>query len=264
MVTSEGNMRVFVSYCHVDRDPWLDRLLVHLKPLTTAFGIEVFSDRSIDVGEQWFRNIEEALNTSQVAILLISADFLASDFINKEELPRILADAQGRGLLILPVVISSCSFQGHQKLLEFQAVNFDSPLDQQSKGEQEAIFRKVAERVGSIGRAYEIARVKGDVEAQKVAMGRQQELINQLVMFSMSWHIFAFLRDFANNKYSEFLYRSSEHKDLLRFLRDNGFIEMIHLRELRELDNLVGRVIPTPIGRSYVELRERIENTARG
>lgn len=264
MTSSEGKMRVFVSYCHVDKYPWLDRLLVHLKPLTTAFGIEVFSDRSIDIGEQWFESIENALNSSQVAILLISADFLASDFINKEELPRILGDAQGRGLLILPCLISSCSFQAHQRLLEFQAVNLDSPLDQQPKGEQEDIFRRVAERVASIARAYEISRVKERVEEQGELIGKQQELINQLVIFSMSWHIFNFLRDFANNKYSEFLYRSSEHMDLLRFLRDNGFIEMLHLRKLRELDNLVGKVIPTPIGRSYIELRERIESTARG
>jgi hypothetical protein len=263
MIQKEGKARVFISYCHVDREPWLSRLLVHLKPLTTAFGIEVFSDRSIDIGEEWFAKIEEALNSSQVAILLISADFLASDFINREELPRILDNAQGRGLLILPIIVGSCSFMAHQMLLKFQVVNPDAPLKDVTEGEQESIFRKVAERVASIAGAYEISRVKERVEEQRELISNQQNIINQLVIFSMSFHIYNLLRDFAKNKYHEFLYRSSEHEDIIRFLRDNGFIEMVQMRKLREGENIVGKIIPTPIGRFYIEQREKFENTGK-
>jgi hypothetical protein len=219
MIHSESKVRVFISYCKADRDPWLHRLLVHLKPLTRAFGIEVFSDISIDIGEDWFVRIEEALNSSQVAILLISADFLASDFINREELPRILNNAQGRGLIILPIIVSSCSFMAHQMLLKFQVVNPDAPLKDISEGEQESTFRKVAERVASIAGAYEISRVKERVEEQRELISNQQNIINQLVIFSMSFHIYNFLRDFVNNKYHEFHYRSSEHKDIVLLYR---------------------------------------------
>jgi hypothetical protein len=259
MLRDENKVRVFISYCHADRDPWLSRLLVHLKPLTTAFGIEVFSDRSIDLGEEWFVKIQDALTCSQVAILLISADFLASDFINREELPTILKNAQERGLLILPIIVSSCSFMAHQTLLKFQVVNPDAPLKEVTEGEQESTFRKVAERVAAIAGAYEISRVRERVDEQKELISNQQNIINQLVIFSMSFHIYDFLRDFANNKYHEFLYRSSEHKDIIRFLRDNGFIAMVHLRQLQEGENIVGKIVPTPIGRFYLEQRDKFE-----
>jgi cell division protein FtsZ len=72
---------------------------------------------------------------------LVSADFLASDFISEDELPPLLEKAERDGAIILPVVISPCRFVETRNLSQFQAVNDPAkPLLDQSKADQERVF----------------------------------------------------------------------------------------------------------------------------
>ena len=71
---------VFVSYSHRD-EKWLERLQVHLKPLVRAGDIDLWDDTQIRSGEDWKAKIDQALGSARFAVLLVSADFLASDFI---------------------------------------------------------------------------------------------------------------------------------------------------------------------------------------
>lgn len=75
-----------MSYSHADRDA-LDRLLVHLKPLQRNGTLDVWADTQINAGDRWEQEIENALSRAAVAVLLVSADFMASDFIIDNELP---------------------------------------------------------------------------------------------------------------------------------------------------------------------------------
>lgn len=133
---------IFVSYSHSD-DYWLSRLQVHLKPLVRHGRIETWDDTQIQVGDEWRSEIRKAVENCSVAVLLISADFMASDFIDSNELPPLLEAARQRGVRIYPVLVSSSYFEDSE-LSRFQAVNSPSkPLDMVSKGEQEAAFAKL-------------------------------------------------------------------------------------------------------------------------
>src|SRR5687768_10381779 len=112
-------MRVFVSYSHRDRR-WLERLQVHLKPLVRERLIELWDDSQIQAGDRWKDEITRALEAADVAILLVSADFLASDFIANDELPPLLAKAESDGTWILPVIVSPCRFADTESLSRFQ------------------------------------------------------------------------------------------------------------------------------------------------
>jgi hypothetical protein len=93
--------------------------------------IDPWSDERLKPGDDWKREIENALARANTAILLVSADFLASDFITRVELPSLLMAAEKRRCKVVPVIIGPCAFLRIQSLQRFQAVN---PPDQPLRG----------------------------------------------------------------------------------------------------------------------------------
>jgi hypothetical protein len=139
--------KLFISYSHVDT-ACVDRLLVHLKPLERSNTIICWSDKRLGTGDKWKAEIEQNLNDAVIAVLLISADFLASDFIVNNELPPLLIKADSKGLKILPVIVKPCGFRRDPVLSTFQAANDPAtPLLGMTAIEQEAVYDKIAEEI---------------------------------------------------------------------------------------------------------------------
>lgn len=139
--------KVFISYSHQDSD-WLKRLRIHLKPLEREFDIEIWDDTKIKPGSMWKKEIEQAIQSAKVAVLLISADFLASDFITTDELPPLLKAAKEEGAIILSVILSHSRFLKINSLAQFQAVNDpNQPLDSLLRPEQERILVTVTDYI---------------------------------------------------------------------------------------------------------------------
>lgn len=134
---------VFISYSHADTT-YLNRLMIHLRPFEKNGVIDLWVDTKIKVGEKWKDKIKQALDKSALAILLISADFLASDFIIDNELPPLLQAAEKEGKLILPVIIKPCRFIRDEHLSQFQAINDPQiPLSKLDENGREEIYVKV-------------------------------------------------------------------------------------------------------------------------
>lgn len=145
-IPSKG-LRLFISYSHSDTE-CLNRLLVHLKPLERQGLVDCWSDKKIRAGDKWRTQVEENLDSAAVAILLVSADFLASDFIVNNELPPLLMRADAKGIRILPVILKPCGFHRDKVLQNFQAINDPkSPLLALDPIHQESLYDKVAEEV---------------------------------------------------------------------------------------------------------------------
>jgi hypothetical protein len=141
--------KLFVSYSHADR-LWLDRLRVHLRPLDRAGKIDFWDDSRIALGAKWHQEIKNALEGASLAVLLVSADFLASDFICGEELPKLLQAEAARGLRIIPIIVSPCLFTMTPILSEYQAANDPRrALSALSKHEQDEVFVRVAQTIAA-------------------------------------------------------------------------------------------------------------------
>ncbi len=146
-VPEDGRRKIFVSYSHKDRE-WLERLQVHLRPLERDGLVELWDDTRIRTGDEWRKEINDALNSAAAAALLISADFIASDFITSEELPPLLAAAEKKGVKILPLILSPSRFEKIKSLSRFQSVNPPSkPLIGLPKVEQEAYLVKLSDDI---------------------------------------------------------------------------------------------------------------------
>jgi hypothetical protein len=141
-------LTVFVSYSHTD-EAWLKRVQVHLKPLARDGLLELWDDTQIKTGERWREAIKAALERADVAVLLISADFYASDFIANNELPPLLeATRSKRELVIAGLHIGYSRFDRDKILSEYQTVNTpDEPIEDLSRAQQEKIFDKLARRI---------------------------------------------------------------------------------------------------------------------
>jgi hypothetical protein len=85
--------------------------------------MDVWEDSRISPGTPWKEEIDNALRDAQIAVLLVSADFLASDFIADNEVPQLLLNAKNRGTIIMPVIVSPSRFLRSDALRHFQALN---------------------------------------------------------------------------------------------------------------------------------------------
>src|SRR2546423_428981 len=97
----------FLSFSHNDI-AWAERLQTHLQVAGRKGAISFWDDRQIRAGDRWADEIQKALDSSSVAVLLISPDFLASDFIADVEVPSLLRHQENEGLVVLPVLVRPC------------------------------------------------------------------------------------------------------------------------------------------------------------
>ena len=193
---------LFISYSHRDMIPidWLERLKLYLAPLRREELVDIWDDSRIKVGSNWRVEIQDTLERTSVAILLVGPGFLASEFIVGEELPTLLAAAKTRGVNIYPVVIGYCSYK--RSVLEpYQAFNDpDKPLEALSIAEQNKILNDVAllvdrdvrqSRVGPLSAPprqpdtrtaiLEITRNLDDARTAFVAQSRRRDELVQMV-----------------------------------------------------------------------------------
>ena len=102
---------VFFSYAHED-EGLRDQLAKHLKLLQRQGVISAWHDRQIDAGDEWRLEIEQRLNHADVILLLISADFLASDFCWGVELARAMQRHEAREARVIPIILREVDWQG--------------------------------------------------------------------------------------------------------------------------------------------------------
>src|SRR5262245_57310831 len=127
LTSSDQPARVMISYSHQDQSSIdaLGRLRVHLGPLESEreFRIEIWDDTKIRAGSEWEIELRTAIQSARVAILLISAHFLNSTYIMRDELPLLEEFMTARRLDILPLIVSPCDYEGTKALSRLQSLN---------------------------------------------------------------------------------------------------------------------------------------------
>lgn len=141
---------VFISYSRKDEQE-KEALVTHMRVLEQgAVSFKVWSDDCIAGGEQWEPAIEEAISSAKVAILLVSANFLTSDFITRREVPELLRRRAGEGLRVIPVIARPCAWQRIDwlKAMNVRPKNGDPIWKGQFCAEEELV--KIAHEVATL------------------------------------------------------------------------------------------------------------------
>jgi tetratricopeptide (TPR) repeat protein len=97
-------MKVFYSYAHEDED-LRQRLQTHLGVLKYQHLITDWHDREIHAGEEWAKKIQVHLDTADIILLLISPDFLNSEYINSVEMKRALDRHNAGEAQVIPIIL---------------------------------------------------------------------------------------------------------------------------------------------------------------
>jgi TIR domain len=102
---------VFISYAHEDSS-FLSELENHLVNLKKQNFISTWNDKDISPGTEWKKQIMDRLNRAQIILLLISADFMASDFCYSVEMERAMQRHDADEARVLPIIVRPVDWKG--------------------------------------------------------------------------------------------------------------------------------------------------------
>ena len=102
-------VRLFFSYSHKDED-LRNELETHLKLFQRRGLIDPWTDRRIPPGDEWKGRIDENLESADVVLLLVSADFVASDYCYDKEMKRALQRHKSGKARVIPVIVRDCAW----------------------------------------------------------------------------------------------------------------------------------------------------------
>ena len=117
-------LNLFVSYAHVDEVLKIE-LLKHLEPLRRLSLIEDWHDRKIKPGEEWGKSISSNLEKADIILLLISIDFINSNYCFDIELDKALELHASGKVRVIPVILRSCLWS-HTPFAKLQALPKDA------------------------------------------------------------------------------------------------------------------------------------------
>jgi serine/threonine protein kinase len=95
---------VFISYSHKD-DKLRHSLSNHLRPLERQGLIDQWHDRKITAGQEWKGEIDQRMESSQMILLLVSPDFVASQYCYDNEMKRALERHERKESRVVPIIL---------------------------------------------------------------------------------------------------------------------------------------------------------------
>jgi hypothetical protein len=134
---------VLVSYSHRD-SKHVEEFMTWM-PKGSEDRIVYWEDSRINMETPWPEDMAGLLQSATAAVLFVSADYLASDFMVEDRLPQLLRPAEERGLVILPIIVGPSRFT-NSTLARYQALNDPSkPLTTLSAQERDRVFERLSE-----------------------------------------------------------------------------------------------------------------------
>jgi hypothetical protein len=111
MKDGEKPVQIFCCYAREDQE-LLIKLHRHLHPLRRQGLVEIWADIDISPGADWQKAITQYLNTAQIVLLLVSKDFIASDYCYSIEMQRALERHEEGTARVIPIILCPVYWEG--------------------------------------------------------------------------------------------------------------------------------------------------------
>ena len=149
-------LKLFVSYSRKDKEQ-LDELVKYLRPLVEAGKVAPWTDRLIEIGTAWDPAIRESLQSADIILLLVSSDFLDTEYISSFELVDAKRRHEENAAVVIPILLSHC-YHANYWFSEIQGLpeGFVPLSDAEAKGKNEKsraythVVNKIAERADKL------------------------------------------------------------------------------------------------------------------
>lgn len=170
--TKEVQKQVEIFCCYARKDQkFLLELRKHLSPLVREGLVTLWADTDINAGTEWKKEISLHLNTSHIILVLVSPDFMASDYCYGVEMQRALERRDCGEAHVIPIIVRPISWRG-TPLGTLQGLPKDAkPISTWS--DQDEAFNYVSEKLREV---VEEERLR---QAEKAHLAEQVRLIEQ-------------------------------------------------------------------------------------
>ena len=164
-------INVFCCYARKDT-PYLVELRTHLMPMQRSGLITLWADVDIEAGAEWKKALRLYLNTAHIILLLVSADFLASEYCYTMEMQRALERHENGEAHVIPIIIRFSSWQ-ETPLGKLQVLPKDG-LPISKWHDRDEAFHDVSERLRGVVEASVVV-LEHRSNAEKAERMRQKE-----------------------------------------------------------------------------------------
>ena len=105
----QSSIEIFCSYSHKDKP-----LRLKFEPIVTNLKrqnqIQLWNDNELAAGSDWAGEIDQHLNSADIIVLLVSSDFLASDYCYEKEMRRAMERESKKEAVVVPVIVRPCDW----------------------------------------------------------------------------------------------------------------------------------------------------------
>jgi hypothetical protein len=139
-------IQVFVGYARKDGH-YLDDFLAHAASLKRNEGVSFFTDRDIPPGADWWPTLQQRIDSANIAVFLLTSNFLASAFCVEEELAQALGNRVAERCVVVPVNVGPFDLSPQHPLRDIQWIPSGKAITEYSGAERQAEWVKVVENL---------------------------------------------------------------------------------------------------------------------
>lgn len=149
MNNNDQKSNIFICYSHKE-EKYKKEIVSYLNAMQfTGLSFSYWVDDKLESGDDFFTIINENLKKANIAIFIVSRSFMASEFIQKTELPTLLEGASANGTRFLIVIAQKCHFED-TPLGKYQTIRPNTPsnpLNSMTESQQDLVYYNLVEDI---------------------------------------------------------------------------------------------------------------------